>query len=213
MYYCRCNWNGLQKDIADHLQGTHSSNVGIFKYWHYGLLSFVPEKNCVKIHLIDAFNKKFLFFYVLFADSPLVHFVVQLLGRKCDAEKYMIEFEVGAELKKIKFVEPCHSDADDLLILLNTKQTMSIPKDYFKQYANGHGDVQFQFLLKRKATVIDENRQKEEYFKSTIIPDELHRIKQSTFTKYPKPTPAPTAQKQKSYVAKYNGKMDEKSNN
>lgn len=108
----------------------------------------------------------------------------------------MIELEVGAELKKIKFVEPCHSDAEDLLLLLNSKQTMTIQKDYFKQYANGRGLVQFQFFLKRKTAVLEENRQKEEYFKATMLADEVNRGAQSAAKKFPKPTAAPPKQKQ-----------------
>lgn len=189
MSYFRCDWNGLQKDFADHMERTHLSDRQIFKHWHFGSLPYVHAKNSVIIHLIDAFNKKFLFFYVSFAASSFVHFVVQLLGRKCDAEKYMIELEVGADLKKIKFVEACHSDAEDLLVLLNSKQTMTIQKDYFKQYANARGLVQFQLFLKRKTAVLEENRQKEEYFKATMLAEGVVK-------KFSKPTAAPPKQKQ-----------------
>lgn len=199
--YFRCNWNGLQKDFADHMEQTHLSDRQLFKHWHFGSVPYVAAKNNVIIHLSDAFNKKFLFFYVSFAASSFVHFVVQLLGRKCDAEKYMIELEVGGDLKKIKFVETCHSDAEDLLILLNSKPTMTIPKDYFKQYANSHGLVRFQFVLKRKTAVIGENRQKEEYFKATMLAGEPDRSAQSVTKKISKPTSAPPMQKQQTAAA------------
>lgn len=173
-FHCRCGWNGLQKDFAAHLQDTHLSHQPILKYWHFGSIPFVAEKSCVRIHTIDAFNKKFLFFYVSFATSPCVHFVVQLLGRKCDAEKYVVELEIGADLKKMKFVESCYSDADDLLVLLNTKKAMTIPKEYFKQYGSTENDVGFELYLKRKTTVIEENCKKERYFKECML-TELHK--------------------------------------
>lgn len=195
--YChnfRCDWNGLQKDVADHMQQVHLSGRQVFKHWHFGVIPYVPAKDTVIIHLINAFNKKFLFFYVSFASSLNVHFVVQLLGRRCDAEKYMIEFELGAELRKLKFFEPCYSDADDLLILLNTKQTMTIQKDYFKQYANSHDRVGFQFVLKRKTAVIEENRQKEEYFKVTMLTGEANGATRNLPQIFPKPSPTPLMQ-------------------
>lgn len=200
----------MQKDFADHLQRIHLSDRQIFKYWHYGLVPFVPETNTVKVHVIDAFNKNFLFFYVSFASSSVVHFVVQLLGRKCDAEKYMVEFEVGAELKKMKFIEPCYSDAIDLLNLLNTKQTMTIPKDYFKQYANASGEIRFQLFLKRKTAVIEENRQKEEYFKATMLTDlnMMTRVVQGTSKASAKSAPA--MQKQSTSAAAVKAKNNAK---
>lgn len=200
----------MQKDFADHLQQVHLSDRQVFKYWHYGSVPFAPATNTVKVHVIDAFNKKFLFFYVSFESSSVVHFVVQLLGRKCDAEKYMIEFEVGAELKKMKFIEPCHSDALDLLNLLNTKQTMTIPKDYFKQYANTSGDIQFQLYLKRKTAVIEENQQKKDYFKKTMLtdPNVMTRFVQNT----PKASTksAPATQKQSTSAATVGAKNNSK---
>lgn len=87
----------------------------------------------------------------------------------CDAKKYVLELEVGDELKKMKFVETCRSDAIELLRLMNDKQTMTIPKEYFKQYANGVGIVPFQFNLKREKTVIEENQMKLKYFNATML--------------------------------------------
>lgn len=107
----------------------------------------------------------------------------------------MIELEVGAELKKMKFVEPCHSDVEDLLVLLNSKQTMTIQKDYFKQYTNAHGRVQFQFFLKRKTAVIKENREKAEYFKATMLADGADQSDQRVANES-KPWCLPPTQKQ-----------------
>lgn len=186
----------MQKDFADHLQRKHLSAEQVFRYWHFGSVPCDPAHNIVIIHLIDAFNKKFLFFYVSFATSLFVHFVVQLLGRKCDAEKYLVELEVGADLKKMRFVEPCYSDADELLVLLNKKRTMTIQKDYFQQYANAGGSVQFQFNLKRKVAVIEEDRKKEEYFKATMLANETNRTTASEPRVLPIPKPAPPTHRQ-----------------
>lgn len=46
------------------------------------------------MNLIEAFNKKFVFYYYADYGKKIVYFLIYLIGRKDDANKYIIDFEI-----------------------------------------------------------------------------------------------------------------------
>lgn len=112
-------------------------------------MSFVSNESSETINLIDAFSKRFLFFYNSKADSPNVIFMIALLGRRSDAQKYLIDFELRQGVRKMKFVEQCFSDTDGLNRLIDEHRCISIPKNIVESFSH-NGNIDFRFVIKRK---------------------------------------------------------------
>lgn len=120
------------------------------------------------IKLVQAFNKKFIFYYANDTTRDHVIFAIYLLGRKSDAEKYLIDFEVKQNQRKIKFLDKCHCDTDgDLMTLINEAHCFSISKKNVESFAE-NGKIEFRFIIKRKDVVDVENSMKEEHSKQNL---------------------------------------------
>lgn len=159
-----CDWSGTFCDMEDHLKTVHIQNRQPYNYWHNEHIPFQSGQNQQIINIIDAFNKKFIFFHSSKSDSPNVSFMIFLLGRKQDADKYLIDFELKQDLRKIKFVENCLCDTDNIEQLLDEERFIAIPKNVIERFTIG-GNIHFRFIIKRKDIFEAEESSKEEHLK------------------------------------------------
>lgn len=157
-----CSWTGIQQEFVDHMKECHSSNGEFYTHWQQGVVDFNPNKCCTKFNVIDAFNKKFIFLYMGNETNPNLIFLIYLLGRKVDAEKYMIDFELKDQLRKIKFIESCFSDADDIANVIKDSRCIILPKTLAQSYAKD-GQLNFRFVLKKKDNIELENVEKHQH--------------------------------------------------
>lgn len=131
-------------------------------YWHNESTPFLPAQNRQTINLVDAFNKKFIFIHSSKSNSPNVSFMIFLLGCKQDAAKYLIDFELKQGLRKIKFVESCLCDTDNLKQLLDEESFITIPKCVMERFLID-GNIHFRFIIKRKTIFEAEESNKDQY--------------------------------------------------
>lgn len=155
----RCSWTGSQQDIDKHFEKQHHCEP--FKYFDHGIVDYQPNKKNQYINLINAFNKKFVLHYRSDVDEPSVMFIIYLIGRKCDAQKYVIDFELKLDHRKVKFVDDCHCDAD-AQESMEKEQCFVISKKLFATYATD-GRVKFRFVIKRKDLMDEEERAQEQH--------------------------------------------------
>lgn len=74
-----------------------------FDYFQLGKVNF--NKTTIKaIHIVDAFSKKFIFYYKSDATTKMIYFLIYLLGRNEDAQKMYYEFQIIHPENKIKHV-------------------------------------------------------------------------------------------------------------
>lgn len=100
--------------------------------------------------------------------KDFVTFAIYFLGRKIDSEKYLIDFEVKQNQRKIKFLEKCYSDADgDLMMLISEGHCFNIMKKNIESYVE-NGTIEWRFIIKRKDIVELENTIKEEHSKQNL---------------------------------------------
>lgn len=162
-----CNWIGIQQDFGEHMKSTHANNGAFFTHWHSGTVEFNTNANCKKFNLIDAFNKKFAFLFMSHAENANVIFVIYMLGRRSDAQKYMIDFELKNDLRKVKFIETCFSDADDIAKIVLDHRCVILPKTLVASYAK-NGQLEFRFFIKKKETIELENVEKQQHLLTNV---------------------------------------------
>ncbi|XP_031622327.1 E3 ubiquitin-protein ligase siah-1-like [Contarinia nasturtii] len=146
-----CDWIGTQQEFAAHMKEHHVENGNFFKHFTNSFVDFEPDKECVKFNLINAFNKYFAFLYLSHLDDENIVFVIYLLGRKIDAHKYVIDFELKANnsLRKVKFIEECFTDSDDILKVIKDHRCFVVPKTLMESYSSD-GKLEFRFVIKRR---------------------------------------------------------------
>lgn len=166
----RCGWAGIQQNLGDHLKESHLMNGEFFPYWHSGTVDFDPKRTCAKFNLIDAFNKKFVFLYKSHEKETNVMFIIYLMGRKSDAKKFMIDFELKDDFRKIKFIEMCYSDADDIKKIINEHRCFVIPKKLVESYAE-NGRLPFRFVVKKTDAIELENVGKQQHLQNNMHGD------------------------------------------
>lgn len=168
MSKCSCDWKGTQEQFEEHANQAHPHLREHFKYWHSGTVPFSTRQTIRMLKLIDAFNKKFVFFYNSNGESDELTFSIFLLGRKCDADRYLIDFEVRNDQRKMKFLEKCHPDSDDLFESIRTGHAFTMPKKTIESLVDNE-EINYRFIIKRKDVVATENVIKEEYLKKHIL--------------------------------------------
>lgn len=151
----------------------HSNNGEFYTHWQTDFVTFDPEINCKKFNLIDAFNKKFVFLYMSHAQSSHIVFIIYLLGRKVDAQKYMIDFELKDDLRKVKFIETCYSDANNIANIIAEHRCFIIGKKLAKSYVKD-GKLKFRFVIKKKDGVELENIEKQQYLLNNVLHGDGH---------------------------------------
>lgn len=120
------------------------------------------------LKIINAFNKKFIFFYNSNEDHDDLTFSIFLLGRKCDADRYLIDLEVRKDQRKIKFLEKCYPDSEVLLDTNGTGHAFTISKKMIESLMDNE-EINYRFIIKRKDVVATEDVIKEEYLKKHIL--------------------------------------------
>lgn len=147
------------------MKTSHANQCEFYKFWQAASVQYVPGQTYHTLKLIQAFNKKFIFYYLNNANSEQVIFAIYLLGRKIDSEKYLIDFEVKREQRKIKFLESSYCDADgDILQQIAQGRCFSIPRKNIESFA-ANGQIEFRFIIKRKDIVEAEDSLKKEHAK------------------------------------------------
>lgn len=153
----------------------HSSNGEFFVHRHTGVVDYHPTENCTTFNLIDAFNKKFVFLYTSRAENSIVMFIIYLLGRKIDAKKYMIDFELrDDEMRKVKLIEMCYSDADDIINIAKDHRCIVLSKKLVESYVK-NDKLEFRFVIKKKDFIEMENIEKQEHLLHSILNSETEQ--------------------------------------
>lgn len=146
----------------------HTDNGEFFTHWQSGLVEFDSIRMCRKFNLINAFNKKFAFMYISSPKSMNVVFIIYLLGRKLDAQKFMVDFELRNDMRKLKQIEMCYSDADNIKEIINNHQCFVFSKKTSETYAK-NGFLEFRFVIKKKCDIEAENFDKHQHKLNHIL--------------------------------------------
>lgn len=145
----------MQQDIGDHIKNDHKGSF--YNYFHSAMLKYNPNRSIRTFNLIDAFNKKFVFYYDAKASGAIITFMIFLIGRKYDAQKYLVDFELKNGVRKWKCVELCYCDADNLDEHIKEQRCFVIPKKVFESFVV-NGLVEYRFNIKRKETLEEEEK-------------------------------------------------------
>lgn len=162
------------------MEHSHSVNGVFFPHWYSGSVDFIPDRVCKKINLIDAFNKKFVFLYNCHPKSSNVVFIIYLLGQKSQADKFMIDFELKDDLRKVKFIEKCYSDCLDIKSIITDHRCFVLPKKLVETYANDQ-KLAFRFVVKKTDSIEIENSEKQMHLLDHLA--DGNRTKQKVITK------------------------------
>lgn len=95
-----------------------------------------------------------------------------MLGRKCDAQKYLIDFELKQNYRKVKFVELCYSDAENVKDLVKDEHCFSISKKLVKTFLTDN-EINFRFIIKRKETFQAEEQVQEEHLQNMLAANRI----------------------------------------
>lgn len=102
------------------------------------------------------------------ARSPDVVFIIYLLGRRIDAQKYMIDFELKDDLRKVKFIEMCFSDADNIPNIIKEHRCFVLQKKLVQSYVK-NGNLEFRFVIKKKDGIELENMEKQQHLFNNVL--------------------------------------------
>lgn len=156
------------------MQNIHGHGSDPYKYWQIDSVPIMidgDEKAHVqRIKLIDAFNKKFIFFYNSSPNTSNVKFIIFLLGFKRTAQKFIIDFELRKDLCKVKYVVDCINDVDALSQLENTNSNglITIPKSVAEKLMNDNKEIMFRFIIKRRDRLAASELAKEEHLTTML---------------------------------------------
>lgn len=164
----RCDWQGPQHTFAEHMKTKHRHNGAPFIYYQQSAVDFDSTKDISKINLINAFNKTFVFTYFAPRGSSSIFFFIFLLGRKSDAEKYLIDFELNDGLRKLKFIENCYNDVVDVWEIFAGHRCFVIPQKLAETYAK-NGRLEFRFVIKKRDAVETDNLLKQAHMQNAFV--------------------------------------------
>lgn len=91
-------------DFEQHLKIDHEELGEPFMYFQESTIRFNDEQTVSSINLINAFSRKFVLFYRSDVAKRMTYFIIFLLGRKSDAENYLINFEILSKDSKYRKV-------------------------------------------------------------------------------------------------------------
>lgn len=168
LFICSCDWHGTQESFAEHAKVAHPHLQERLSYWHSGTVPFSFRQTIRMVKLIDGFNRTFVFYYNSSGDGDYLTFAVFLMGRKADADKYLIDFEVRRDDRKIKFLEQCLPDADDVIDEIRCGRGFTVPKRVIESLVESD-KINFRFIIKRKDVVRAENALKENHSKRSLL--------------------------------------------
>ncbi|XP_065085223.1 uncharacterized protein LOC135707339 isoform X2 [Ochlerotatus camptorhynchus] len=147
-----CNWSGLQRDIEEHLRNDHAILGKPFSYYQESEIPFSAANSRGSIKLVDAFSKQFLFYFSSNVATKMVYFMIIYFGRREEAKQYYYEFQIRSraqqDIRRVKFVEPCVSDCEDLSAKLEDESCIALSFKTIKHYLN-NGAIPFRFIVKK----------------------------------------------------------------
>lgn len=147
-----CNWTGLQRDIEEHLRNDHAVLGNPFSYYQESEIPFSATNSRGSIKLVDAFSKQFLFYFSSNVATKMVYFMIIYFGRREEAKQYYYEFEIRSraeqDIRRVKFVEPCVSDCEDLSAKLEDESCIALSFKTIKHYLH-NGAIPFRFIVKK----------------------------------------------------------------
>lgn len=79
-------------EFEKHIRDDHDLGE-FFKHFHEASVPFHNRSSRSSFNLINAFSRRFVFYYNSNVKTKMVIFIVFLLGRKDDARNYFVEFE------------------------------------------------------------------------------------------------------------------------
>lgn len=101
----KCDWVGLQDDFISHLSIAHPEvAANTMTYLTNESIPFNSERNNTFLGIIDAFNKKFVFYYLSNTKTRMIYFVIFMIGRKEKAAQFLYEFEIKSPAEKYRKV-------------------------------------------------------------------------------------------------------------
>ncbi|KAL9704200.1 hypothetical protein quinque_007718 [Culex quinquefasciatus] len=148
-----CPWEGMQFQIEDHLMEDHAKLGDPFTYFQESEIPFSEQSSKGGIKLVDAFSKKFLFYFLSSAKARVAYFMIVYFGRREEARQYYYEFEIrsksDSELRKIKFVQNCVSDCEDLSRCIVEEDCVAVSFKTIRHFLH-EGTIPFRFIVKKK---------------------------------------------------------------
>lgn len=96
-------------DLENHIRVDHPNLGDFFTYFQDSSVMFNDENTYSSLNLINAFSRRFVFYYQSNSQTKTVIFMIYLLGRKEDAQHYFTEFKIkspNAKIEKVSFLIP-----------------------------------------------------------------------------------------------------------
>lgn len=179
-----CHWTGLQHEIENHLRMDHVVLGNAFSYYQESEIPFSTTKSRGSIKLVDAFSKQFLFYFFSNASTQMVYFMIIYFGRREEARQYYYEFDIRSlnenEIRRIKYVEQCAADCEDLLKMIDEEKCVVVSFKTIKHFLRADSMIPFRFIVKK----IDKEAESTGR-ERRVSENSSHQTK----TKAPKPTP------------------------
>uniref|UniRef100_A0A182MD92 E3 ubiquitin-protein ligase n=1 Tax=Anopheles culicifacies TaxID=139723 RepID=A0A182MD92_9DIPT len=152
----RCGWQGLQYQIEDHLANSHKELGSVFRFRETTSLVFKEQMSLGGLKLVDAFSKRFLFYYFSDIANRKLSFMMIYFGRREEANQYCYELEIRAApyptkdsaedgepdkptafARSVKFIERCCSDSENLIQILTQERCVTLSHRHVVNYLHG----------------------------------------------------------------------------
>ncbi|XP_053659577.1 uncharacterized protein LOC128708622 [Anopheles marshallii] len=199
----KCEWQGLQHEIENHLTEGHKELGPVFRFRETTSLVFKEQISLGGLKLVDAFSKRFLFYFFSDVANKKLSFLMIYFGRHEEANQYCYELEIRAApyatkdspeevesdkpmpfARSIKFVERCCSDSENLMELLEQERCINISHRQVHKYLH---EEKLHMLYKIRK--VDPTREKK--LSTTSVPGSEDSAKASGSSTKTKPRPPP----------------------
>lgn len=81
----------------------------------------------------------------------------------------MIDFELkDDEMRKVKFIETCFSDAEEICNIIKAHRCIVLPKKFVESYVK-NDKLEFRFVIKKKDYIELENFEKQEHLLQSML--------------------------------------------
>lgn len=123
-----------------------------FSYYQLSEVPFSETSSKGSIKLIDAFSKKFLFYFFSNATTKMVYFMIIYFGRREEARQYCYEFEIRSQneddIPRLKFVEYVIADCEDFTAIREDEKCIAISFKMIKRFIR-NTSIPFRFIVKK----------------------------------------------------------------
>lgn len=89
-----CDWSGIKCDLDDHFKNDHSNLGEMFNHKAQGCVPFDGTQKTGTLNLINAFGRRFVYYYHTDCTTSMVYMCVFLLGHSTEAKRYSVHFEL-----------------------------------------------------------------------------------------------------------------------